>query len=417
MLNKIILQSVTHNQSQCDILIEGNRFRSIGKQLTKADYENAEVIDCKNFAILPAFYNAHCHAAMSLFRGYADDKPLQEWLTKYIWPIEAKLNERYVEIGSRLAVLEMIKSGTVFFSDMYYNRTATMKVVEEMGIRATIGVSIADKITPADLIEKHFQFLKNHNGESERVKLAVMPHAIYTISTDCLRRCAEIAQNENYLIHTHLSETKQEVDDCISEYHCSPVELMDRFNILNQNFIGAHCVHFLDSDYRLFAQAGAKAVANVCSNLKLQSGIPHIARLKKYGIPVAIGTDGASSNNNLDMQEEMKVAALITNVASDVKYPAQEFLSMATEVGAKTYGIQNAGKIEEGYLADCILLSLNNVRLTPNNNLISNWVYAANSEAIDSVMCNGTFVMRNRHVDGEENIIAEAQRAVKELMQ
>ena len=253
----MILQSVLCNNKKCDILITNNVFAKIGKNISEQDKENAEIVNCEKFAILPAFYNAHCHAAMTLFRGFADDKPLHEWLTDYIWPMEAKLTEKDVEIGSRLAVLEMIKSGTVFFADMYYMREKTMKVVEEMGIRANIGVTIADAIMSETSLEDNFKFLEKHIGESERIQLSVMPHAIYTNSEKTFRRCVEIACKENYFIHTHLSETKQEVNDCLAQHNCTPVELIDRYGALNEKLIAAHCVHFTESDKKLFADAGA----------------------------------------------------------------------------------------------------------------------------------------------------------------
>ena len=414
-MGKIILHSVLFNNEECDILIEGNKFSKIGKTLSTI--ENDKIIDCSGLAILPAFYNAHCHAAMTLFRGFADDKPLHEWLTDYIWPMEAKLTPKDVEIGSRLAVLEMIKSGTVFFADMYYMREETMKVVEEMGIRANIGITIADAITPDDVLEDNFRFLANHTGESERIQLSVMPHAIYTNKEKTFRRCVEIAKSENYFIHTHLSETQKEVNDCMAEHNCTPVELLERYGALDEKLIAAHCVHFTESDKKLFSEAGATAVINTCSNLKLQSGIPNINDLRKHRINVAIGTDGASSNNNLDMQEEMKFAALVANCHTEYeKLTASEILKLATESGAKAYGLSNAGKIQEGCLADCILLNRNDLRLNPNHDIISNWVYGANSSAIDSVICNGKFVMRNRHIDGEEDIVKEAERCAKDLI-
>ncbi len=415
-MKKLVLQSVYFQSKKTNIVIEGNRFALIADELSQADIDGAEVVDCNGLAIFPAFYNAHCHAAMTLFRGYADDKPLFEWLNNYIWPIEAKLNDYYVEAGSRLAVLEMIKSGTVFFSDMYYFRETTMKVVEEMGIRATIGVTIADALTPDWQLKEHFKFLENHTGVSDRVQLAVMPHAIYTNTAKTLQKCVSIAASEQYKLHIHLSETAKEVADCIQEHSCTPVEYLDSLGALNEQCIAAHCVHFTENDFRLFANSGASAVVNPCSNLKLQSGIPNVVGLREAGIPVALGTDGASSNNNLDMREEMKVLALIANVnAGEKAISQQEILQIATEAGAKAYGLHDAGRIEVGCLADCLLVDMNTVGFCPNNNVVSNWIYGASSEAIHSVICNGKFVMKNRHIDGEEDIIKEANKAITKM--
>ncbi len=414
-MTKLLLQSVFFEKQMCDIQIEGNIISSIEPTSPKADFDG-EIVDCRGLAIFPAFYNAHCHAAMTLLRGYAEDKPLFDWLQNYVWPIEAKLTAKDIEIGSRLAVLEMIKSGSVFFADMYYKREATMKVVEEMGIRATIGVTISDALTSPEDLEENFTFLKKHTGESERVSLAVMPHSIYTVSEAVFARSAAIAKAENYILHTHLAETQKEIDDCYAQHHCSPVELLEQYGALNSQLIAAHCLHFNENDYRLFAQAGATAVINPCSNLKLQSGIPPIAKLIRNGIHVALGTDGASSNNNLDMQEEMKMAALISKTdMNEMPLSSKEILTMATESGAKAYRL-NAGKIAVGSLADCILINMNDERMTPCHDIASNWIYAANSSAIDSVICNGKFVMRNRHVDGEEYIVREANACVQDLL-
>ena len=414
-MNKKILQSVWHDGRECDILINGVIFTKIGKRLTPAERDGAEVVDCKGFAIMPAFYNGHCHAAMTLLRGYADDMPLMKWLQEYIWPFEAKMRPRDIEIGTRLAILEMIKSGTVFFSDMYWHREYTMKVVEEMGIRATIGVTIAENIVSPEHIEENIRFLQNHSHESERVKIAAMPHAIYTVGEKLFRRCAEVARAEDLILHTHLSETQTEVADCLEANGCTPVELLDYWGVLGDNFVAAHCVHLTDSDMKLLADSGSTAILNPCSNLKLGSGIPQIVNMMEHGIRLGLGTDGASSNNNLDMHEEMKLASLLAKANGQAEaLPASEALKMATINVAHAYGI-NAGAVAEGCLADALLIDLKNERLAPCHNLTSNWVYAADSNAIDSVICNGEFVMRNRHIDGEENIIREAEACAKRL--
>ncbi len=225
---KTILQSVLFQGKKQDILISGKKFAKVGRKLSKSDFANAEIVKCDGLAIIPPFYNGHTHAAMTLLRGYADDMPLQKWLQEYIWPFEAKLTAKDIEIGSRLAVLEMIKSGTVFFSDMYWRREVTMKVVKEMGIRAAIGVTIAENLDTPEHIEENFKFLQDHRFESDRVKLAVMPHSIYTVGEKIFKRCAKVAREENYILHTHLSETLKEVKDCKKQYGCTPVELLEK---------------------------------------------------------------------------------------------------------------------------------------------------------------------------------------------
>ena len=398
-----------------DVLIEGNRFSRISAPGLDVP-AGAEVVDCSRFALFPAFYNGHTHAAMSLLRGYADDMPLQKWLQEYIWPFEAKLTGDDIEPACRLAFLEMIKSGTVFFADMYWHRERTIKIVEEMGIRAAVGVTFAESLMTAEQIEGNFKFLAAHTGESDRVRLAVAPHSVYTVGENLLKRCADFARSEKFLVHTHLSETVKELEDCERQYGCSPVRLLERAGMLDSNLAAAHCVHFSDDDMKAFVESGATAVLNPNSNLKLASGIPPIDRLLRAGAKVALGTDGDSSNNNLDMHEEMKLAALLAKVQGGAEtLPAHDALRMATVNSARAYGLMDAGEIREGYLADCLLVDLENERMVPGHNLVSNWVYAADSSCIDSVICNGKFVMRGRHVDGEEDIVREAQSCAKRL--
>ena len=408
LLKSVLMQNAGEPPARKDVLIDGNVFSKIVDASTPEMANGAEIIDCKNLALVPAFYNGHTHAAMSLLRGYADDMELSKWLNEYIWPFEAKLTDRDIEIGSRLAVLEMIKSGTVFFSDMYWHREQTMKVVEEMGIRASIGVTISDVLVSPEGLKANFDFLARHTGESERVKLAVMPHSIYIVSEQYLRRSMEMAEKEDYPLHIHLSETEKEIRDCLEQHGCTPVEYLQRIGCLNSRVQAAHCVHFSEKDMEIFAQSGASAILNPNSNLKLSSGIPSIAKMMDRRIPLGLGTDGDSSNNNLDMHEEMKLAALLAKVQGGAEtLPAPEALKMASVNVAQVNGI-NAGVIAEGKLADGILVRLDNERMVPCFDLISNWVYSADSRAIDSVLCNGRFVMRGGHVDGEEDIVREA---------
>ena len=415
MTNKTVLKSVFFDGAKRDILVVGNVFEKVRTPLEPADYEGAEIVDCSNFAIMPAFYNGHTHAAMTLLRGFADDMDLQKWLNEYIWPTEAKLTDDDIRVGSRLAVLEMIKSGTVFFADMYWHREQTMRVVEEMGIRAAIGVTMAEPLLTKEGWARNIDFLKNHTGESERVQLVVMPHAIYTVGEEKTAELIELAHSENYKIHTHLSETLFEIKTCQEKYGCTPVEFWKRLGGLNSNFSAAHCTHFTSADRQIFAESGATAILNPNSNMKLNSGIPQVAEMLKDGLKIGLGTDGASSNNCLDMQAEMKTIALLAKyLGSAETLPAQEALKLATCNVADFFGI-HAGRIEEGYLADCLLIDLNNERMVPCYNIYSNWVYSANSSAIDSVMCNGKFVMRHRHVDGEEEILRDARECAARL--
>lgn len=415
----ILLKSVRHQNASADILIEGNRFKRIalpGEIPAAGIPQGTEVVDCSRFAILPAFYNAHTHAAMTLFRGAADDLPLMKWLSEWIWPMEKKLDADAVYAGSRLAILEMIKSGTVFFSDMYWFREATIRAAEEMGIRATVGVTFAEGLV--DDSEPNFEFLRMHHKDySSRVNLAVMPHAVYTVGETLFRRCADIAEELDLKLHLHLSETADEAQRSRTPTNGkSPVEYLDSRGILSPRTIAAHAVHLSDLDISILRERGVSVVHCPASNMKLASGIFRTGNVLDAGIRVALGTDGAASNNNLDMREEMKLAALLAKVSSGnpEMLPASKVFEMATKNGAEAYGI-DAGVIAEGKLADALLIDLENERLVPGSNLISDWVYSADSRAIDSVLCDGKFVMRGGRVKDEEEIISSARMAFSRL--
>jgi 5-methylthioadenosine/S-adenosylhomocysteine deaminase len=415
----ILLKDVRHKNSLADILIEGNRFKRIalpGKIFAAEIPQGTEIVDCSHFAVLPAFYNAHTHAAMTLFRGAADDLPLMKWLSGWIWPMEKKLDAEAVYAGSRLAILEMIKSGTVFFSDMYWFREATIRAAEEMGIRATVGVTFAEGLV--DDSEQNFEFLRAHYRDySPRVNLAVMPHSVYTVGEKLFRRCADIAEELDLKLHLHLSETADEaIRSRTSTGGKSPVEYLDSRGILTPRTIAAHAVHLSDQDISILRERGVSVVHCPASNMKLASGSFRAEAVLGAGIRVALGTDGAASNNNLDMREEMKLAALLAKLTSGnpETLPASKVFEMATKNGAEAYGI-DAGEIAEGKLADAILVDLENERLVPGSNLISDWVYSADSRAVDSVLCDGKFVMRGGRVENEEEIISSARKAFSRL--
>ncbi len=405
---KMVLRSVVFRGERTDVLISGKKFAKIGRPLTARDLDKAEVVDCSGLAILPPFFNGHCHAAMTLMRGLGGGLPLRAWLERVVWPFETRLTPDDVEAGARLAVLEMIKTGTVFFSDMYWNRERTMKVVNEMGIRAAIGVTFAECLDSAGHEKENFDFIRAHRGESDRVKISVMPHSVYLVGEKLFKRCAKAAREEGMVLHTHLSETRREIRDCEREHGCSPVELLDRWGVLDGNLVAAHCVHLSPRDMELLAASGASAVLNLPSNLKLGSGIPKISAMAKRGIPLGLGTDGASSNDCLDMRGEAKLAALLAKASGRTEaLPAGEALAMATENVARAYGVRS-GRIAEGWLADALLVDLGNGRLNPLHDLESNWIYSGDAESIRHVLCDGRFVMKDRHVDGEEEIVAEA---------
>ena len=411
-MTTLLLKDVSLNGKIVNILIKDGRFADLQAD---ADAAADAIYGASGEAIVPSFFNTHTHAAMTLLRGYADDMELFTWLNDHIWPFEAKMTAQDIYNGSRLAVLEMIRSGTTFFCDMYWMMEETAKAVEEMGIRAALGVSLMDRLGE-EKIAADLRFLETWKSPcASRIELAIAPHAVYTAGPELLERCAQAARSNGQRLTIHVSETRQEVEDCIRTRGMSPVRWLDKLGVLGPNVVAAHCVYVDSEEMDIMAERGVAVAHNPCSNMKLASGVFPAAKFAAAGCNITIGTDGTSSNNNLDMREEMKFASLLAKVTNNSEtLPAAEVFKWATVNGAKAFGL-NAGVIEKGALADAVLLNLNNERLTPNYNLTSNWVYAADSRAISSVLCDGRFVMQKGIVENEEEILAKARESVARL--
>lgn len=391
-MGSLLIRHTRFGDKTTDILVVDGRFASLS---APAGTEADETIDATGTAILPPFYNTHTHAAMSLLRGYADDMPLQRWLNEYIWPYENKMTAADIREGSRLAIREMIQTGTVFFSDMYFEIGETIAVAKEFGIRAAIGVTFVESHSKSQQAEKLDMLRHWGDPTNGLITLTVAPHAIYTVGSDLLVKCAEVARSLGMKLHIHLSETRKEVEDCLREHGTTPVRYLDSLGFLGPDVIAAHVVHVDEEEAAILASRGVTIAHCPCSNLKLASGIFPYRLLHDAGCRITLGTDGDSSNNNLDMREEMKFAALLAKASSGDPevMPADEALAMATRNGAAAFGI-DAGVIQEGKLADALLVRLDDVRMQPCHNLVSNWVYAAGSSCIDTVICNGKILMR-----------------------
>lgn len=408
----LLIKNARLDGRQTDVLMENGLITRIAPDI---QCDGAEVVDATGMAILPPFYNCHCHAAMTLLRGYADDMPLAEWLNDYIWPREASLTPEDIYWGSKLAILEMIKSGTVFFVDMYFVEEQVERAVMEMGIRACLGDTFMSHQGEKEH-DRLLQRLSSWKPASSRIQKSIAPHAIYTCDTALLERCADVVNNsDDVFCQIHVSETEDEVANCKKEHDgMTPVEYLNKVGILGEKTVAAHVVHVSEDDADILSATKTVSVHNPCSNMKLSSGVMNVPMLKAHGCRLALGTDGASSNNNLDMMDEMKAAALLAKLSyGPDKLSAAETFRMATECGAAAFGL-NAGKIEEGRLADAMLVRLDNHRMVPDYNIISNLVYSASSEVIDTLICDGRVVMRNRKVEGEEEILANvAERCRK----
>ncbi len=418
-MSSILIKNVILDGVSTDVFIENNLIKTIGKSLNVVA---EKVIECNGtMAITPPFYNTHNHGAMTLLRGYADDLELFDWLSNYIWPAEAKLTGDDIYHGSRLAILEMIRSGTVFFNDMYWHQLDTIKAVEEMGVRAAIGALFITG-TDGEVLERNRQnnmeLIANRKNFSDRIEITLAPHAIYTVAKPILEEIAHMAKAEDLYVHIHASETMREVEDSMEAHNLSPIAYLDSLNLLTPKTILAHCVHISDADIELIKERQAVIAHMPCSNMKLVSGqFPYHKAADIAKCRVTIGTDGASSNNNLSMLDEMKFAALSAKIESKNPTAAKDtdIFKAATQVGAEAFGI-NGGVIAESKVADCLLIKLNHPQMVGNYSLISNLVYSGDSSVIDTVICDGKILMEHNHVENEEEIIAKAQECCKKIL-
>lgn len=414
----LLIQNVELDGKKVDIRIENGRFAAIDPAGTRPEPHPDKVIDGSAKAITPAFYNTHTHAAMTLMRGYADDLELMDWLTHHIWPLEARLTEEDVHIGAKLAMLEMIRSGTVFFADMYWFQRGTLRAAREMGLRASLGLLFIEdekgKVLERNL-ESNAALTAEVAPDDPMIQLALGPHSIYAVSEATLRQIKEQAERDGFPLHIHLSETVGEVENCRRKHGCSPVAYLDRLGLVNEKLIAAHCVALDDDDIALLSRKQATLCHMPCSNLKLGSGQFRFHDARNAGCRVTIGTDGASSNNNLSMIDEMKFAALSgkNQCGSVTGVTAHEVFEAATRRGAEAFGI-HAGKIAVGWEADAILWDLNHPALL-GFDLISNLVYAADAGAVDTVLCAGRILMESRRVPGEAAIVAAARECIARL--
>ena len=345
----LLIKNIILDDRKKDVFIEGSKIKKIGSNL---NLKAKEKIDGKGEkALLPGLINCHTHAAMSLFRGYGDDLSLKEWLEKKIWPLESKLTPDDIYWGTKLAILEMIKTGTTCFNDMYWMSEFSAQAAEEMGIKAKIGLVMLDflPIGRKENILKHWQFFKKKKFKA--VSFSIAPHSIYTVSRENLIWASKFAKKNNLILHTHISETEKEVKDCRKKWKMKPIEYLDKIGLLSNRTVLAHGIWLSDREIRILSKKKCSVVYNPCSNLKLASGIMPYKKLKENKVNICLGTDGSASNNNLDMFEEMKVGALIQKYREQdpAICSAQEIFRSATSNGAEALKM-SAGRIQIGRL-------------------------------------------------------------------
>ncbi len=364
----------------------------------------ARVVDGRGKLCLPGLVNAHCHAAMTLLRGYADDMLLMPWLTEKIWPLEARLTGEDVYWGTLLACCEMLRAGVTAFADMYFFMDEAARACEEAGIRASLSVGMIGaapdgSVAPDawDKLGRAADFCRRWEGAAGgRITTMLGPHAPYTCPPAFLRRVGERAAELGVPVHIHLSETREEVERCRAEHGRSPVALAASLGLLEVPLLAAHCVHVDEADMELLAGMRGGVAHNPISNMKLASGVAPVAAMLRAGVPVALGTDGAASTNALGLFEEMRACSLLQKVTTGdpTVVPAARALELATVGGARALGLgDRLGRLAPGRLADLVLLDLAGARLTPLHDPWSLAVYSAQDGDVDTVVVAGRVVV------------------------
>ena len=417
-MNTILIQQVSINGKRCDLLIEDKRIAMIEESI---DVEADITIDGTNKALLPGFANAHAHSAMTLFRGLGEDISLMKWLHEYIWPYEARLNEEMVYWGAKLACVEMIRSGITICNDMYWYPHSCVQAMEEMGLRSVQSYVWID-FNQEERALKHKLRLPEMEKKSEKwsdlTRFSVGPHAIYSVSAKSLQWIAAFAREHCLMLHIHLAESQTEYEDALRNWGVTPTRYLHDLGVLGPNVVAAHSVWLSPEDIQILGDHRVSVVHNPNSNLKLASGYKFkYDELRDAGVRVCLGTDGCASSNNLDMIEAMKHAALLQKAwrRDPAAMPLDELMTISSLHGYEAMGVR-AGKVEVGWLADLILIDLHQPAFIPNHNFYANLIYAANGNAVDTVICNGRILMEKRKIAGEEHILDMAQKMAKKLI-
>ena len=421
----ILLKNIVCNGTVSDIYIEGS---VIARIVTSADdpcgqipASGVEVVDCQGKTAMPAFVNMHTHAGMSLMRGIEEDVPLKEWIDR-IWEVESHIDGNFVYHATKVACLEMIKSGTVTFNDQYWFPLMARKAAVEMGLRPVISYVVLDHNNKEEAEFQKDECVRTYEeslGWKDGGLFSMAFHAIYSVSEEMMLWSAEFARKHGLKLHIHLSETEKEVRDCMAGHNgLSPVEYLDRLGILGPDVIAAHTLWLSDEDVRILGDRRVNCVHNINSNTKLASGYRfRYNELRDAGANVCIGTDGCASSNNLDMLEALKTTALFQKAwrENPKALPLYELISLATRNGADALGL-DTGRLEAGMQADiCIVNTDSSFFLSPGS-FLSNFIYSAHSDCIDSLISMGRFVMRNRKVEGEERILRDARKELGKIM-
>lgn len=416
----ILLQNIQLNGTPVNLFLEGRLIRRILPFPKTEGLESDEIVDCTGKAVIPGFVNMHTHAAMILLRGITEDVPLDRWLSK-IWTMEAKMDEEFIYWGTKVACLEMIRSGTTTFNDQYWFAPYARKAAVEMGIRPYISFVILDrfdKAVAAKQKRKCLQFYEAAQQWSEASHLVISVHSVYTVSEEMILWASRFALDHGMKLHIHISETEKENVDCRKAHGgLSPTEYLDSLGVLGPHVIAAHTLWLSDHDVEILGRHRVNCVHNINSNAKLASGYRfRYEELKAAGANICLGTDGASSSNNMDMLETMKTTALFQKAWENdpSAMPLHELMDAATVNGARALGL-DTGVIREGALADLSVVDIDNSYFLSPGSFLANLVYAAHSDSISSVIVDGRFIMRERVIPSEAEILTEARRMLKRI--
>lgn len=403
--------------SNYDILIGDGKILKIGKSIE----EKCKKLDCSGKLAMPALFNAHTHASMSLLRGYNDDKELHEWLND-VWKIEAIMTPDDMKTGAMFACMEMVKTGTYGFIDMYFEMEKVAEAVNEIGMAGLLGYGMIDLSGPEkreEEISRTIRFVDWLSGKYENIIPVLAPHSIYTCSPELLEWVNKYSIEKNLLKTIHLSETRKEVEDCIEKNKITPVHYLERLGFLDEKSVFFHASFVDSNEAELLAKRNSKVVNCPVSNMKMATrGVFPLNCYENSGVSALLGTDGACSNNSLDMFQEMKFAALLQKFASGnaLEAGAQQVFDMATINPGKSLGL-NSGSIEPGKNANIAILDLRHFSLSPSRNILSNIVYSATGNAVSELLVSGKIVVRNGKLEtaDEEKIRSDFEEASARL--
>jgi len=408
------------------VVVDGPDIVAVGSPEDIArQFAASEMIDATGHVVLPGLVNTHTHAPMVMYRGLADDLALMDWLQKYIFPAEARtVSPEMVRVGTRLAALEMIQSGTTTFADMYYFEEEVARAAKAAGLRGVLGETIigfpvADARTPADALRRTEAFMNEFAGD-ELITAVPAPHSPYTVDEATLRAVRDLAARHKVPILIHLAETEDEVNIINERHKMTPTAWLESLGFLAPNVVAAHGVWLTDDDIAIIKRTGASISHNPESNMKLASGVAPVPKYLAAGVTVGLGTDGAASNNDLDMFEAMRQAAFLHKLSSrDPRaVPAAAALEMATIGGARALGLdRKIGSLEAGKRADLIVVAMNGARQTPMYNPVSHLVYVSHGDDVRTTVVNGRVLMRDRRMRtlDEQVILADARALAKSV--